>query len=147
MSVSTKAYGGNASHVTCQAPPLTAFKVEDASVVRAKVFVLENGVDVPGLRHPLVRAFTSSSDGCPSRGRDPAAARQIDDGLERDRVVRGSSRGALDDAVCDFGDAGCGAGFLCVAGHPRVRGAFIRTEARAAHRRGVFGRLFRYTRS
>ena len=45
VSCLARAYAVNASYVTCQAPPLTAFHVEDASVVRAKVFVLENGVD------------------------------------------------------------------------------------------------------
>ena len=67
VSVSTKAYAANASYVACQAPPLTTYDVEDASVVRAKVFVLENGVDPSKLRHPLVRPRTSSSDGLSGR--------------------------------------------------------------------------------
>jgi hypothetical protein len=45
VSITTKAYAVNASTVACQAPPLSAYNVEDASVVRAKVFVLENGMD------------------------------------------------------------------------------------------------------
>jgi hypothetical protein len=45
VSVTTKAYAVNSSTVACQAPPLSAYNVEDASVVRAKVFVLENGMD------------------------------------------------------------------------------------------------------
>ena len=45
VSITTKAYAVNSSYVTCQAPPLLAYNVEDASVVRAKVFVLENGMD------------------------------------------------------------------------------------------------------
>ena len=119
-------------------------------MVRAKVFVLENGVDPSQSSAtlwyaPSPRALTVYPSGGPRSG--GSLVRLTTDWNETEWSAA-QAAGALDDAVCDFGDAGVVPASVCVAGHPRVRGAFIRTEARAAHRRGVFGRhYFQYTRS
>ena len=108
VSVSTKAYAVNASHVTCQAPPLSTYNVEDASVVRAKVFVLENGVDPSASSAtlwyaPSPRALTVYPSGGPRSG--GSSVRMTTDWNETEWSAA-QAAGALDDAVCDFGDAG-----------------------------------------
>ena len=107
-SITTKAYALNASYVTCRAPPLLAYNVEDASVVRAKVFVLENGMDQSQSSAtlwyaPAPRALTVYPLSGPRSG--GSRVRLTTDWNETEWSAA-KAVGALEDAVCDFGDAG-----------------------------------------
>jgi hypothetical protein len=143
VSITTKAYAVNASYVTCRAPPLSAYNVEDASVVRARVFVLENGIDQSQSSAtlwyaPAPRALTVYPLSGPRSG--GSKVRLTTDWNETEWSAARAA-GALHDAVCDFGDAGVVPASYA-SGHFGVRCAVIRTETSAAHRRGVFGRYY-----
>ena len=107
--MTTKAYALNASTVARKAPPLSAFDVEDASVVRARVFVLENGVD-PSLSSATLWYATGHLERCQCIRRvvRDAAARSVRITTDWNETEWAAARaaGALEDAVCDFGDAG-----------------------------------------
>ncbi|CAH0369713.1 unnamed protein product, partial [Pelagomonas calceolata] len=105
VSRTTKAYALNASTVACKAPPLSAFDVEDASVVRARVYVLENGVDPSRSSATLwyaraPRALTVHPSSGPRSG---GSSVRITTDWNETEWAAARAAGALEDAVCDFG--------------------------------------------